>query len=71
MATNITLEVPDISCAHCKQSIEGAVGALAGVESVSVDIEPKQVNLAFDEAAVSLTEITRAIEDVGYEVASV
>ncbi|HSL26358.1 MAG TPA: heavy-metal-associated domain-containing protein, partial [Acidimicrobiia bacterium] len=36
--TSRTLTVPDIHCGHCASSIEGAVGALAGVDDVKVDI---------------------------------
>lgn len=66
--TELTLTVPEISCGHCKQSIEGAVGALAGVESVTVDIEPRTVDLVFDDQTIELNEIKAAIEAVGYEV---
>lgn len=66
--TQAILTVPDISCGHCKASIEGAVGALSGVESVTVDIEPQTVSLSFDDGRVDLAEIKAAIEAVGYEV---
>ena len=66
--TQATLTVPEISCGHCKQSIEGAVGGLAGIESVTVDIEPRTVNLVFDDQAVGLSDIKAAIEAAGYEV---
>jgi copper chaperone len=67
--TAITLNVPDVSCGHCKMSIEGAVAGLAGVDAVEVAIEAKTVDLSFDEAAVSLDTIIDAIEDQGYPVA--
>jgi copper chaperone len=66
--TTTTLVVPDISCGHCKQSIEGAVSGLTGVSSVEVEIEPRTVNLTYDSAAVGIDEIKAAIEAVGYEV---
>jgi copper chaperone len=66
--TTTTLVVPDISCGHCKQSIEGAVSGLTGVSSVEVEIEPRTVNLAYDSATVGIDEIKAAIEAVGYEV---
>jgi copper chaperone len=66
--TTTTLVVPDISCGHCKQSIEGAVSGLTGVSSVEVEIEPRTVNLTYDAAAVGIDEIKAAIEAVGYEV---
>ena len=55
--TQINLSVPDISCDHCKHSIEEAVGALAGVESVEVGIESKVVAVDFDDTSVSPDQI--------------
>lgn len=66
--TTETLSVPEIHCGHCKSSIEGAVSALDGVESVDVDIEPRTVHLRYDESTVGMEEIKAAIEAVGYEV---
>jgi len=64
-----TLNVPDISCDHCKSSIEGAVKDLSGVASVEVHIDPKTVDLTFDDASISLDTIISAIEESGYDVA--
>ncbi|HEY7703335.1 MAG TPA: heavy-metal-associated domain-containing protein [Acidimicrobiia bacterium] len=66
--TDLTISVPEIHCDHCKTSLEAAVGALAGVSEVSVDIPAAVVTVAFDEAAVSRAEIVGAIEGQGYEV---
>lgn len=63
----ITLSVPDISCDHCKASIEGAVGALDGVQKVEVSVEQKTVDVTTDDAGV-MTAVTTAIEDQGYEI---
>lgn len=67
--TTTTLSVPDISCDHCKSSIESAVGELSGVAKVDVAIEAKTVDLDYDDSAVDLGQIIEAIEDQGYEVA--
>lgn len=67
---SMTLSVPDISCGHCKTSIEGAVAGLAGIETVEVHIEERTVDVTFDDAAVDRTNIVAAIEAQGYEVAS-
>lgn len=67
--TTITLSVPDISCGHCKESIEGAVGGLTGIDTVEVLIEARTVDLGFDPATVSLDAIIDTIEAQGYEVA--
>lgn len=66
--TTQTLTVPEIHCGHCKTSIEEALSALEGVESVEVEIEPRTVNLSYDESTVGMEDIKAAIEAVGYEV---
>ena len=63
-----TLSVPDISCGHCKTTIERAVGDLDGVQAVAVDISARTVELRFDEEALGLDQIIDAIEEVGYAV---
>jgi len=69
MTTNITLSVPDISCGHCKSSIEGAVTPLEGVSNAEVTIDAHTVDVTFDESAVSIDAIIAAIEEQGYDVA--
>ena len=66
--TQVTLQAPEIHCSHCKESIEGAVGALSGVERVSVDIPSATIAVSYDDQAVQLDSIKEAVEDQGYEV---
>jgi len=63
-----TLSVPSISCDHCKASIEGAVRSLPGVDSVSVDVPARNVDLSFDDGLVGIDQIIEIIEGVGYDV---
>ena len=63
-----TLSVPEISCGHCKSSIEAAVSPLDGVDSVEVQIDERTVQFDYDGTDATLTTIVAAIEDVGYEV---
>ncbi len=65
----IVLSVPDVSCAHCKMTIEKAVGRLDGVSLVDVAVEAKTVTVEFDAEAAPLTTIRQTIEDEGYTVA--
>lgn len=65
--TEKTLSVPEIHCDHCKMSIEGAVAALPGVSSATVDVTQATVSVSFDDPA-TLDEIVGAIESQGYEV---
>ena len=66
--TTTKLSVPDISCDHCKDAIEGAVGALPGVARVDVEVGPRTVTVDFDDGDVDLGAIVAAIEGQGYEV---
>ncbi len=61
-----TYSVPAISCDHCKQSIEGAVSKLEGVESVVVDIDARSVQV---DGPVPDEKVKAAIQDAGFEVA--
>jgi copper chaperone len=69
MTTEITLSVPDISCNHCKSSIEGALVPLDGVEMAEVSIDERKVAVRYDDAQIGLDKIVQAIDDQGYEVA--
>lgn len=66
--TQITLSVPEIHCDHCKTSLEGAVGAVAGVESVDVSVSDATVAVSYDVSSTDLTAIKNAIEEQGYAV---
>jgi copper chaperone len=64
----ITLSVPDISCGHCKSSIEGAVAALDGVARAEVSVNDRSVEVEYDPALLDLAVIITAIDDQGFEV---
>ena len=69
MAKEITdIVVEGMSCSHCENSIKKAVGALAGVQKVGVDLATKKVTVEFDPEQVTGKAIFDAIEDQGYEV---
>lgn len=66
--TNTVLQVPEIHCGHCKSSLEGAVGALEGVEKVEVAIADATLDVDYNESEVGLDVIKTAIEEQGYAV---
>jgi copper chaperone len=65
------LSVPEVTCQHCISAIEGAVGALEGVETVRVDLDRKDVTIRYDDARVAHDSIVGAIQEEGYSVAGV
>lgn len=68
MATTETITVPEIHCDHCKNSIEGALRPMEGVDAANVDIPARTVTVTFDDGAVKRTDLVDAIEAQGYEV---
>jgi copper chaperone len=67
--THAVLNVPTVSCNHCKMAIEGAVKDVEGVSSVEVDVEAKSVTVDFDPGKTSLETVEAAVQEEGYEVA--
>jgi copper chaperone len=63
------LSVPEISCEHCVKTIDGALGALPGVESVTTNLDSKTVSLRYDPAEVSMDTIEATLDEAGYTVA--
>ena len=62
-----TYVVPEMSCSHCEAAVSEAVSAVPGVESVTVDLESKRVEVRgveLDDGA-----IRTAIDAAGYDVA--
>lgn len=66
MSETATYNVPDISCRHCKHSIESEVSQVQGVETVEVDLKAKTVKVVAD--PLDEQAIMTAIDDAGYEV---
>lgn len=64
----ITLNVKGMSCNHCVKAIENSVGELDGVQDVKVDLSSAKVEVTFDNAKVSLSQIKETIDDQGYDV---
>ena len=64
------LDVPDISCNHCKMAIEAALLGLAGVIAVEAEVPNKTVSVRFDADELTLQAVKQAIEEAGYAVAA-
>ncbi len=62
------LNVEGMSCSHCENSVKKAVGALNGVQNVTVDLKTKKVSVEFESDKVSIETIKDTIEDQGYDV---
>lgn len=57
------LSVPDMTCGHCKATVEAALKALPEVGSISVDLATHRVEVAGKAPADVLIE---ALDQAGY-----
>ncbi|MDA8278809.1 MAG: heavy-metal-associated domain-containing protein [Actinomycetota bacterium] len=60
------LSVPDISCAHCKVTIEKSLGGTPGVVWVEVDVDTKAVRVTYDRAVTDQDVLRAMLADLGY-----
>lgn len=63
----LTYTVPGMHCAHCERAVSEELAAVAGVESVEVDLDSKLVTVAGSGLDDSL--LRAAIDEAGYEAA--
>ena len=61
----ILLKVKNMSCNHCKNTVEKAVKSVGGVESVEVKLEQGQVVVT---GSAHRDQLIKAIEEAGYDV---
>ena len=66
--TEITYEVPDMSCDHCKHAISSGLLKVDGVEEVDVNLETKRVIVRGTE--LDDATLRTAIDDAGYQAAA-
>jgi cobalt/nickel transport system ATP-binding protein len=60
--------VPDLTGDGCERKIESVVRPIVGIESVSVDMDAKQVRIRYRPGSTDLEEVRSAIESSGYPV---
>ena len=65
METKFT--VPEISCGHCKETIESAINSLENVEAVNVDIDQKLVEVK-SSSDLDLSLVSNMLDEQGYTV---
>ena len=59
-------KVNGMSCAACQASVERAVSAVNGVESVAVSLMTNSMTVGFDETVTSDEILCKAVADAGY-----
>ena len=68
--SNLTLPISGMTCASCVSHVEGALKELPGVSNVTVNLATNKASLSYDPQRVKLDDMQRAVDDVGYAVAT-
>ena len=63
---NVELSAKDISCNHCKMTIENGITGSVGVGSVQVDVASQKIGVTFDESQTSVDTLLGQLEELGY-----
>ena len=63
----IKFTVPEISCGHCKETIESAINTIESVQEVSVNINEKLVKVNSTDV-IDMTFVTHLLDEQGYTV---
>ena len=65
-----TIQLETLTCPSCMLKIEAALKNLDGIDKDSVDVSfnTSKAKLNFDENKISIEEIEKAINKVGYEI---
>jgi copper chaperone len=63
--SNVTYEVPNISCDHCVHTIKMELGDLAGVKMVDASADTRQVVVEFEDPADE-EQIVALLTEINY-----
>ncbi|MBI5053130.1 MAG: copper ion binding protein, partial [Chloroflexi bacterium] len=64
----VSLPVQGMSCASCVSHVETALKELNGTSNVVVNLATNKASFAYDPARLTLTDMVRAMSDVGYSI---
>jgi P-type Cu+ transporter len=65
---NVTLNIGGMSCASCVRRIENNLKEMPGVSEASVNLATERAHLVFNADTLTLKDIQKKIEELGYQV---
>jgi Cu+-exporting ATPase len=65
---SLSLPIQGMSCASCVSHVEGALKELPSVAGVAVNLATNKASLTYDPSRVTVTDMARAVDEVGYAV---
>jgi len=69
-AAKACFEVQGMTCATCSITVKAAVKKLKGINNVKASLEENSAVVDFELQKTNVTEIKKAIDDVGYKAIS-
>ncbi len=63
-----TVNIPNISCQHCTNTIERELSELKGIIKVKAEADTKMVTIEWDESATDWDKIADLLDDIGFPV---
>lgn len=64
--SQVTFDVPDMTCALCPVTVKAAMSGVDGVQSVEVNFDARTAQVVFDPAVTDAAAIAQASEQAGY-----
>ena len=64
--TEVSFDVPDMTCALCPVTVKAAMSGVEGVQSVEVDFDSRSATVIFDPALTNAAAIAEASAQAGY-----
>lgn len=64
--TEVSFDVPDMTCALCPLTVKTAMSGVEGVQSVEVDFDTRSATVIFDPALTDAAAIAEASAQAGY-----
>ena len=65
LSGSTTFRVEGMTCDHCRMAVTTEVGAVPGVQAVTVDVEAGTVTVSADQP-VDQSDIAAAVDEAGY-----
>src|SRR5712692_8458943 len=67
----VILPVTGMTCASCVRRVEKALAKVPGVHEATVNLATEKAKVVFDPSAVSLEQLSAAVEKAGYKVGAI
>ena len=68
MTETITLQIGGMTCVRCAGAVEHALGAVDGIEAVSVSYANERAEVTYDTAKTDRKRMEKAVKAAGYTV---